>query len=134
MKRLLLTLSALLTGTAAVAATITVLVHETALRKRAQSYAPAVGTARLGQKYETTGEESGFYKTDSGYIHASAVTVKKVKVGSADSTGGTATADEVTSPARASTRRSRRRTAKRTAPPTSAPSTRWSGAPSRSRL
>ncbi len=94
--RLLLTLAALVTASAALAATVTVLVQETALRKRAQSYAPSVGTARLGQKYETTGLESGFYKTSAGYIHASAVTAKKVSLGSADSVGGSASAEEVT--------------------------------------
>jgi hypothetical protein len=85
-----------LLSAAAFASTITVLVQETAVRKRAQSYAPSVGVARLGQKFETSGLESGFYKTSSGYIHASAVTEKKVKLGSADSVGGSASAEEVT--------------------------------------
>lgn len=95
--RLLLALAATAVAAAAAAAsTITVLVQETALRKRAQSYAPSVGTARLGQKLEASGLESGFYKTGSGYIHASAVTERKVKTGSAGSVGGTASAEEVT--------------------------------------
>lgn len=94
--RLLLVLAALAVSAAAYAATITVLVQETALRKRAQSYAPSVGTARLGQKYETSGLESGFYKTKSGYIHASAVTERKVRLGSADSVGGGTSAEEIT--------------------------------------
>jgi len=81
---------------AAYASTITVLVSETALRKRAQSYAPSVGTARLGQKFETAGLESGFYKTASGYVHASAVTERKVRLGSADSVGGGTSAEEIT--------------------------------------
>lgn len=85
-----------LLGAAAYASTITVLVQRTALRKRPQSYAPSVGTARLGQKFEASGLEAGFYKTPSGYIHASAVTKKKVKLGSADSVGGSASAEEVT--------------------------------------
>ena len=93
---LLAAAAALLSASAALAATITVLVHDTALRKRAQSYAPAIGTAHLGDKYETSGLESGFYKTDSGYIHASAVTARKVSLGSEDAVGGSATADEVT--------------------------------------
>ena len=97
MRTLLLTLFAvILSAAAALASTITVLVQETALRKRAQSYSPSVGTARLGQKFETEGLEAGFYKTDSGYIHASAVTTKKVHLGSADSVGGSASAEEVT--------------------------------------
>lgn len=96
MRRLLLAAAALLAASAAFAATVTVLVQETALRKRPQSYAPSVGTARLGQKFETEGQESGFYKTASGYIHSSAVTARKVSLGSADSTGGSASADEVT--------------------------------------
>ncbi len=95
MRRILLVLAATLCGTAAVAATITVLVQETALRKRAASYAPSVGTARLGQKFESLGEESGFHKTASGYIHASAVTTRKAKL-SSEGVGGSATADEVT--------------------------------------
>ncbi len=96
MRRFLFAAVAMLAAGAAVAATVTVLVQETALRKRPQSYAPSVGTARLGQKFETEGLESGFYKTASGYIHSSAVTARKVSLGSADSTGGSATADEVT--------------------------------------
>ena len=96
--RTLLLVSMALAFSAAVAfsATITVLVQETTLRKRAQSYAPSVGTARLGQKFESEGQESGFYKTSSGYIHSSAVTAKKVSLGSDDSVGGSASAEEVT--------------------------------------
>lgn len=96
MRRLLLAAAALFAASAALAATVTVLVQETAIRKRPQSYAPSVGVARLGQKFETEGLESGFYKTESGYIHSSAVTARKVSLGSSDSTGSAATADEVT--------------------------------------
>ena len=74
--RLLLAAAVLLSATAALAATVTVLVQETALRKRAQSYSPSIGTARLGQKFETQGLEAGFYKTSAGYLHSSAVTAK----------------------------------------------------------
>lgn len=95
--RLLLALAAsALLAAAASSSTITVLVQETSLRKRAQSYAPSIGMARLGQKFESSGLESGFYKTGSGYIHASAVTERKVKLGSADSVGGSASSEEVT--------------------------------------
>ena len=94
--RLLLAAALALSAAAAYATTITVLVQETALRKRAQSYAPSLGTARLGQKFESEGLESGFYKTSSGYIHSSAVTAKKVSLGSDDSVGGSASAEEVT--------------------------------------
>lgn len=83
-------------GAAAYASTITVLVQQTALRKRPQSYSPSVGTARLGQKYESSGLEAGFHKTPSGYIHSSAVTERKVKLGSAASVGGSASSEEVT--------------------------------------
>jgi hypothetical protein len=96
MRSLLFTAFVLLSAAAATAATVTVLVQETALRKRPQSYSPSVGMARLGQKFETLGLESGFYKTSSGYLHSSAVTLKKVKLGSADSVGGSASAEEVT--------------------------------------
>lgn len=94
--RLLIAAALAFSAAVACASTITVLVQETALRKRAQSYAPSVGTARLGQKFESSGIESGFHKTSAGYIHASAVTERKVKLGSADSVGGSASADEVT--------------------------------------
>lgn len=94
--RILFAVAALLVASAAVATTVTVLVQETALRKRPQSYSPAVGTARLGQKFETEGLESGFYKTGSGYIHSSAVTTHKASVSGGDGVGGSATADEVT--------------------------------------
>lgn len=95
-RALIATIVLALSAAAAYAATITVLVQETSLRKRAQSYAPSVGTARLGQKFESAGLESGFHKTSSGYIHASAVTERKVKLGSADSVGGSASSEEVT--------------------------------------
>ena len=96
MRRLLTAAVLLLSAGAALAATVTVLVQETALRKRPQSYAASVGTARLGQKYETLGLESGFYKTSAGYIHSSAVTERRARLGSGDAVGGGATADEVT--------------------------------------
>ncbi|PIR15132.1 MAG: hypothetical protein COV48_16060 [Elusimicrobia bacterium CG11_big_fil_rev_8_21_14_0_20_64_6] len=94
--RLIIAAVLALSAAAAYASTITVLVQETALRKRAQSYAPSVGTAKLGQTFESEGLESGFYKTSAGYIHSSAVTAKKVNLGSAGSVGGSATAEEVT--------------------------------------
>lgn len=97
MKKIILSAAVLsVLGAAAYASTITVLVQQTALRKRPQSYSPSVGTAKLGQKFESSGLESGFHKTPSGYIHASAVTERKVKLGSADSVGGSATSEEVT--------------------------------------
>ena len=80
------------------AATVTVLVQETVVRKKPQFFAPAAGTARLGQTFEGEGPDNGWYKVDGkldGYIHASAVTAKKVKV-SGDSVGGGASAEEVT--------------------------------------
>lgn len=83
---------------AALAATVTVLVSETAVRKKPQFFAPSAGTARLGQSFEAEGPENGWYKVDGrldGYIHASAVTAKKVKA-SGDSVGGGASAEEVT--------------------------------------
>lgn len=80
---------------AAIAATVTVLVQETAVRKKPQFYAPSAATARLGQTFEAEGPENGWYKTSRGYIHGSAVTAKKVKVGG-DSVGGGASAEEVT--------------------------------------
>jgi hypothetical protein len=96
MRYLLMTAVLIAASAAAYASTITVLVQETALRKRAQSYSPSIGTARLGQKFESSGISAGFHKTPSGFIHASAVTERKVKVGSADSVGSSASAEEVT--------------------------------------
>lgn len=80
---------------AALAATVTVLVQETAVRKKPQFYAPSAATARLGQAFDAEGPENGWFKTSKGYIHASAVTSKKVKVGG-DKVGGGASAEEVT--------------------------------------
>lgn len=94
--RLLIAFALALTAAAAYASTITVLVQQTALRKRPQSYSPSVGTAKLGQRFESSGLEAGFHKTPAGYIHSSAVTERKVKLGSADSVGGSASAEEVT--------------------------------------
>ncbi len=94
--RAILAAAALLGASAAVAATVTVLVQETTLRKRPQSYAPATGVARLGEKLETEGEQSGFFQTGRGWIHSSAVTTRKAKLGSGDAVGGSASADEVT--------------------------------------
>ncbi len=94
--RLLIAFALALTAAAAYASTITVLVQQTALRKRAQSYSPSIGTAKLGQRFESSGVEAGFHKTPAGYIHSSAVTERKVKLGSAGSVGGSASAEEVT--------------------------------------
>lgn len=88
--------AAALCGSAALAATVTVLVQETAVRKRPQFFAPSVATAKLGQTFEASGPNEGWFKTDSGYIHQSAVTAKKVRLNAGGSVGGTATAEEVT--------------------------------------
>jgi hypothetical protein len=85
-----------LAASAALAATVTVLVQEATLRKRPQFFAPPAGTARLGQKFEATGPDAGWYKTSGGYLHQSSVTAKKVKLGSASEVGGSASAEEVT--------------------------------------
>lgn len=87
-----LALSASLVG----AATITVLVQQTTIRRKPQFYAPAAGVAKLGDSFDADGPDAGWYKVDGGYIHQSAVTTKSVKVGSESSVGGGATADEVT--------------------------------------
>lgn len=98
MKKTIILLAAALLPAAALAATVTVLVQETVVRKKPQFFAPAAGTARLGQTFEAEGPENGWYKVDGaldGFVHASAVTAKKVKVGG-DSVGGGASAEEVT--------------------------------------
>ena len=94
--RLLIAFALALTAAAAYASTITVLVQQTDLRMRAQSYTPPIGTAKLGQRIVSAGVEAGFHKTPAGYIHSSAVTERKVKLGSAGSVGGSASAEEVT--------------------------------------
>jgi hypothetical protein len=86
----------LFAAAAASAATVTVLVEETTLRRRPQFYAPAAGTARLGQSFESSGEENGWHKTPSGYVHASAVSAKKVKLSAGSTVGGGASAEEIT--------------------------------------
>ncbi len=85
-----------LSASVVAATTITVLVQQTTLRKRPQFYAPAAGTAKLGDTFDADGPDAGWYKTDGGYIHQSAVTAKSVKVSSGGSVGGSASADEVT--------------------------------------
>ncbi len=85
-----------LSASAALAATVTVLVQETTLRKRPQFFAPSAGSARLGQTFETEGLREGWYKVSRGYLHQSAVTTKSVHLGSASSVGGSASAEEVT--------------------------------------
>lgn len=92
----LLLAAAALAASAVTAATVTVLVQETTLRKRPQFFAPTAGVAKLGEKFDATGPDAGWYRTDAGYIHQSAVTAKKVSLGSGGSTGGTASAEEVT--------------------------------------
>lgn len=98
MKKTFAFLAAWLLPAAALAATVTVLVSETAVRKKPQFFAPSAGTARLGQSFDAEGPENGWYKVGGrldGYIHASAVTARKVKA-SGDSVGGGASAEEVT--------------------------------------
>lgn len=90
-----------LLGSAAVAATVTVLVQETKVRKRPQFYAPAMATARLGDRLDAGGVENGWYAVATngrdGFIHQSAVTAKRVRLSSADSVGGSGpSAEEVT--------------------------------------
>lgn len=85
-----------LTASVVAATTVTVLVEQTALRKRPQFYAPVAATAKLGDAFEATGPDAGWYKTDAGYLHQSAVTAKKVKLDSSGSVGGSASAEEIT--------------------------------------
>jgi len=88
--------AAALGASAAFAATITVLVQSTAVRKRPQFFAPSVATAKLGESFAASGPDGGWYKVDAGFIHESAVTAKKVKLSAGSTVGGSATADEVT--------------------------------------
>ena len=94
----LLLLPAALCASAALAATITVLVQQTVVRRRPQFFAPAAATAKLGDSFEAEGPSAGWYKTEAGYVHESAVSAKRIKL-SADSSvagGASATAEEVT--------------------------------------
>lgn len=93
--RVVLLLAAAALPAAALAATVTVLVQETPVRKKPQFFAPSAGSARLGQRFEAEGPENGWYKVERGWIHASAVTAKRVKA-SGGSVGGGASAEEVT--------------------------------------
>ena len=93
----ILLLAAALGASAALAATITVLVQQTAVRKRPQFYAPSAATAKLGDSFDGSGPTGGWYKVDGGYVHESAVSAKKVQLsGDSVAGGGGATADEVT--------------------------------------
>ena len=92
----LLALAAALAAGAAAAATVTVLVRETKIRRRPQFYAPAVATARLGQTFSATGPRDGWYKTAQGYLSASAVTAKRVRLSAGGEAAGDASADEIT--------------------------------------
>ncbi len=101
MRQWLFALLAALPATAAALGTVTVVVKTAALKKRPQFYAPTVGTARLGEKLRSTGEQDGWFKVASGddgsaWIHSSAVTEKRVRYGSAGSVGsGDTSAEEV---------------------------------------
>lgn len=86
--------------TAAAVGTVTVVVKTAAIKKRPQFFAPTVGTASLGQKLASKGEQDGWFSVASGegggWIHSSAVTEKRVRYGSAGSVGaGDTTAEEV---------------------------------------
>ena len=88
---------AALCASAALAATITVLVQKTTVRKRPQFYAPVLAAAKLGDKFEAEGPAEGWYKTSVGYVHESAVTANKIKISAGSTTAsGPATADEIT--------------------------------------
>lgn len=94
-------LAAALPAAAAALGTVTVVVKTAALKKRPQFYAPTVGSAALGEKLRSSGEQDGWFKVAEGegyaWIHSSAVTEKKVSYGSASSVGsGGASAEEIT--------------------------------------
>jgi len=91
----------LLLLSAAFAATVSVVVVETQVRKRPQFYAPAVATVHLGDQLETQGLQDGWYKVDyqgtAGWVHQSALSGKKARVSSGKWQGSEgASADEVT--------------------------------------
>jgi hypothetical protein len=92
--------AAVLSAGAALAATITVLVSETKVRRSPQFYAPSVGTAKLGDKLESSARNGGWFAVKggmTGYVHESAVSAKKFSMGSAFSVGGSGpSADEIT--------------------------------------
>ena len=97
----LLALAALVPATVAAAATLTVLVDQTQVRKRPQFYAPAVATVHLGDRLEAEAAEGGWYPVavsdKKGFIHGSAVTAKALKLSSDKSIGTSGTtAEEIT--------------------------------------
>jgi hypothetical protein len=79
---------------------VTVLVQETQVRRQPKFYAAPAGKASLGDKFESQGVKDGWHKVEgklSGYIHESALTAKKVRLGAASSVGaGEASAEEIT--------------------------------------
>ncbi|HAH08411.1 MAG TPA: hypothetical protein DCM05_18105 [Elusimicrobia bacterium] len=102
LRKALLSLPLLLLAAGALAATLTVLVQETAVRKRPQFYAPSLAKVKAGDKLEAVALKGGWYKVtleeeQVGFIHQSAVTAKKVRLTSGKGIGaGAATAEEIT--------------------------------------
>ena len=93
----LLTFLAALGATAALAKTITVTVKEAEIRTRASNLSASAGKARYGDRFEAEGPAGAWFKIPGGYLHQSAVTTKKLKLGG-DSrvAGGSVTAEELT--------------------------------------
>ena len=100
MRRWLWILLAAAPATAA-ALTVTVVVRTAPVKARPQFYAPSVGSAKLGDVFSAGAGKDGWYAVSSGgkdgWLHSSAVTEKRVRLGSGDSVGtGEASADEIT--------------------------------------
>ena len=90
-------------GSAALAATLTVMVEQTQVRKRPQFFAPAAATVKLGAHLPNASESptNGWYTLKGsdgsvGYIHESAVTTKKVKLAARAAGESGTSAEEIT--------------------------------------
>ena len=96
MKRLLTAVLAamLATGVAfAATQTVTVIVKKASIRRDRQFYAPTIAEALLGESFKVQERGSGWVKVGTksgdGWLHETAVTVKKVAASSAAPAGGT---------------------------------------------
>lgn len=95
MKRLLpAALAALLFAVPVLAATetVSVVVLKTSIRREPQFYAPTLQPAQLGEAFDVLAREKGWIKvgtkSGAGWVHASAVTARRVAAGAAGPAAG----------------------------------------------
>lgn len=99
MRRFFLLLT-LVAHTVLLAQTITVKVKETRIRSSPKFYAKAIGRTERGDRLEKTGELKGWYEVrtaegKTGWVHSSAVEVKRLRLESGEWVEIEASPDEV---------------------------------------